>query len=407
MCSSSTGRSTTFAMCVLSSPGCGRYPRSSGDAEVVLLALQDVGHLKALQRHERHVRACVRRTTATSLQPVAVDHAGIKPLYVAQTPRGIVFGSQYDQLVAHPWSGGASTDPVGSWFVSSPRFSTCAVYGLHKKYGPARSWVNGCVPASDGTIQSVEGSSCYLTGRCRAGSKGQQMRSMPSIPSLGPRREEAPRIRRTDRRLTFWGYRFAARRCGGILRQRTRYATGSHDRRRSRRHGRNPLTHDGTRKKLGLQSCSGADHKRVTRWHSSTTSLRHAPEPTADYRSIFPMLMVSRLRSSPRQGRACRAMVETGAYIGVIRAASVVRSSKQATSACRRPPGSQRWQPAAVLRQTASATRDVLEVRHSQGRLYQRKHTLMAEADLQAVFPTLPPELSGSSRIRLHWDPDR
>ena len=32
------------------------------------------------------------------------DHAGIKPLYYLLAPRGLVFASQYDQIVAHSWS---------------------------------------------------------------------------------------------------------------------------------------------------------------------------------------------------------------------------------------------------------------------------------------------------------------
>ena len=35
---------------------------------------------------------------------LARDHAGIKPLYYLLTSKGLVFGSQYDQLMSHPWA---------------------------------------------------------------------------------------------------------------------------------------------------------------------------------------------------------------------------------------------------------------------------------------------------------------
>jgi asparagine synthase (glutamine-hydrolysing) len=35
---------------------------------------------------------------------LARDHAGIKPLYYLLSPRGLVFASQYDQIMSHPWA---------------------------------------------------------------------------------------------------------------------------------------------------------------------------------------------------------------------------------------------------------------------------------------------------------------
>jgi len=35
---------------------------------------------------------------------LARDHAGVKPLYYLMCHSGIVFGLQYDKLLAHPWS---------------------------------------------------------------------------------------------------------------------------------------------------------------------------------------------------------------------------------------------------------------------------------------------------------------
>src|SRR5206468_3397908 len=44
---------------------------------------------------------------------LARDHAGIKPLYYLHTPRGIVFASQYDQILGHPWSHDLQTSEEG------------------------------------------------------------------------------------------------------------------------------------------------------------------------------------------------------------------------------------------------------------------------------------------------------
>ena len=35
---------------------------------------------------------------------LARDHAGIKPLYCLLVPEGVVFASQYDQIMSHPWA---------------------------------------------------------------------------------------------------------------------------------------------------------------------------------------------------------------------------------------------------------------------------------------------------------------
>jgi asparagine synthase (glutamine-hydrolysing) len=46
---------------------------------------------------------------------LARDHAGIKPLYYFLTSKGLVFASQYDQIMAHPWANAldVSNDGLG------------------------------------------------------------------------------------------------------------------------------------------------------------------------------------------------------------------------------------------------------------------------------------------------------
>jgi asparagine synthase (glutamine-hydrolysing) len=76
--------------------------RSTSDSEVVLQALIAWGP-DAFGRFNG-IFAIAFYDTATRRLLLARDHAGIKPLYVLRSREGIVFASQYDQLLAHPWS---------------------------------------------------------------------------------------------------------------------------------------------------------------------------------------------------------------------------------------------------------------------------------------------------------------
>lgn len=76
--------------------------RSTGDTEVVLYALAHWG-TKSLERFNGMFALGFYDTVEKRLL-LARDHAGIKPLYYLLTPQGMVFASQYDQILAHPWS---------------------------------------------------------------------------------------------------------------------------------------------------------------------------------------------------------------------------------------------------------------------------------------------------------------
>jgi len=76
--------------------------RSTGDTEVVLYALAHWGN-RALARFNG-MFALGFYDSAEKRLLLARDHAGIKPLYYMLTPRGLVFASQYDQILAHGWS---------------------------------------------------------------------------------------------------------------------------------------------------------------------------------------------------------------------------------------------------------------------------------------------------------------
>jgi len=83
---------------------------SSGDAEVLLKALVrwGTGALPRLNGIFALAFYDIRKKTLL----LARDHAGIKPLYFLRDGRGVVFGSQYNQILAHPWSRAHDINPV-------------------------------------------------------------------------------------------------------------------------------------------------------------------------------------------------------------------------------------------------------------------------------------------------------
>ncbi len=76
--------------------------RSTGDAEVVLYALAEYG-VEALGQFNG-MFALAFYDTVTRRLLLARDHAGIKPLYVLRHREGVLFASQYDQILSHPWA---------------------------------------------------------------------------------------------------------------------------------------------------------------------------------------------------------------------------------------------------------------------------------------------------------------
>ena len=76
--------------------------RSSGDTEVVLNALSHWG-IEALGRFNGMFALALYDRVERRLL-LARDLAGIKPLYYLISRRGLVFASQYNQILAHPWS---------------------------------------------------------------------------------------------------------------------------------------------------------------------------------------------------------------------------------------------------------------------------------------------------------------
>lgn len=83
--------------------------RSTGDTEVILYALVHWGH-RALSRFNGMFALGFYDSVEKRLL-LARDHAGIKPLYYMLTSRGLVFASQYDQILAHGWSRESRSSP--------------------------------------------------------------------------------------------------------------------------------------------------------------------------------------------------------------------------------------------------------------------------------------------------------
>ncbi len=76
--------------------------RSTGDAEVVLYSLVEWS-TSALARFNGMFALGFYDAVERRLI-LARDHAGIKPIYYLRRPEGLVFASQFDQILAHPWS---------------------------------------------------------------------------------------------------------------------------------------------------------------------------------------------------------------------------------------------------------------------------------------------------------------
>lgn len=85
--------------------------RSTGDTEVVLQALAVWGK-EALHRFNGMFALGFYDQVEKRLL-LARDHAGIKPLYYLLTSKGLVFASQYDQIMTHPWSRALETSKDG------------------------------------------------------------------------------------------------------------------------------------------------------------------------------------------------------------------------------------------------------------------------------------------------------
>lgn len=86
----------------------GHQFRSSGDAEVVLYALQEWGPACLGRFNGMFSLAFYDRSRRALL--LARDHAAMKPLYILWGSGGAAFASEFDQIMAHPWARDRSPD---------------------------------------------------------------------------------------------------------------------------------------------------------------------------------------------------------------------------------------------------------------------------------------------------------
>ncbi|HEY4176132.1 MAG TPA: asparagine synthase (glutamine-hydrolyzing) [Kofleriaceae bacterium] len=370
----------------------GHQPRSSGDAEVLLLALVEWGS-NALERLNGMFALALYDTKDKRLL-LARDHAGIKPLHYAVTQQGVVFGSQYDQLLVHPWCADARVDRdvLGLYlrfgFVPAP-------YGLHRttaqieagefvEIGPTGALKRGRFfelpkvqkPTLRGT-EAIETLDAALVASVK-----RQLQSDVPLGVLLSGGIDSPLVAAE-----------AARQHNGSLHAFTIEVDDP-------RHDEGP---DAKRyaDEIGLDRIT----ERVTAVNAVNLLddvIAASTEPTADY-SMFPTLMVSRL------ARRTVKVVLSGdggdeLFWGYpSRFAPTIDQARYFNY-----PLPLRYAAVAARRlfKFGTATRDVVNY-DSVGRLYQRKHTLLNEGDLAAIFPSLPQlPTSFTSFVSRDTDPD-
>ncbi len=355
--------------------GRGHSFRSSGDAEVLLVSFQEWG-TEAFAKFSGMFALAIYDSREERLV-LARDHAGIKPLHFASTARGFVFGSQYDQLFESPWCRGVAPSADGLALYLRLGFVP-APFGLHEETHQieAGHWLEIDAQARRRTGAFFDLSK-HGTSRLRGEAAvdafdevfGRAIkRHLISDVPVGVFLSggiDSPLVAAETRRQTT-----------GSL---TAYTIGVDDPR-----------HDESADARVFATQLGLE-QRVTRTDSGSALallddvVAASTEPTADF-SMFPTLLVSKLA-----GRDVKVVLSGdggdelywgypsrfGSAIEQAHYFKLPRVGRYAAVALRR------------FGKMGRATRDVLRF-DSIGRLYRRKHTLMNEGDLAAIFPTLP-----------------
>ena len=86
--------------------------KSGSDAEVVLKLIEKISFEKAIHELNGMFAISCWDNLERKLY-LARDFAGIKPLFYSNTPQGMVFGSQFNQLLKHPWCKNWTWSTVG------------------------------------------------------------------------------------------------------------------------------------------------------------------------------------------------------------------------------------------------------------------------------------------------------
>jgi asparagine synthase (glutamine-hydrolysing) len=86
--------------------------KSGSDAEVVLHLIEKISFPKALEKLNGMFAICCWDSWEKKLY-LARDFVGIKPLFYSSTSQGMVFGSQFNQILQHPWCKNWEMSDVG------------------------------------------------------------------------------------------------------------------------------------------------------------------------------------------------------------------------------------------------------------------------------------------------------
>lgn len=349
--------------------------RSTGDAEVVLYALAEWGTAALTQFNGMFALAFYDLVDKKIL--LARDHAGIKPLYYLHTKKGLVFGSQYNQLMNHPWA-----------------------RELHVSYEALSLYLRfGYIPAPYAMLDQTHmlDAGCWLSLDCKDHLEEGRFYEFPQSTEPTLAGEEAVDALEEALKRAVARHLVSDVPLGVLL-------SGGIDSPLVAAEASRQSSHKLKAFSIGVPD-SDADESIAASRYAEEFQLEHVmrmadpqsalnllddvveacSEPTADF-SIFPTLMVSRLAREHVTvvlsgdggdelfwGYPTRfgTVIEQSAYF------SLPRFARYGHIAARR-----------YLSQ-GSATRDVLWP--SIGRLYQKKHTIMSETDLEASFPKLMP----------------
>lgn len=350
--------------------------RSSGDAEVVLYALAYWG-TSALERFNGMFALAFYDSKAKSLL-LARDPAGIKPLYYLHSMKGLVFASQYNQVIQHPW---AKDIPVS-------QDALC----LYLRFG----WI----PAPYALIQDthlLEAGSWLKIDRDGSIDQGKFF-EFPKISTPVLKADQAvdaldEALDRSVKRHLISDVPVGVFLSGGIdsplVAAKARQISG--ERMQAFTVG---VADDPAMDESLAAEAYAKEIDLDFRLHTITTRsaldmltevVEASTEPTADF-SIFPTLMVSQFASEQVKvvltgdGGDELFWGYPGRFVPMLQQAKYFRVPK-------------------FFRYAAIAQRKVFGVGHATrevlypttGRLFQKKHTLFAENDLESLFPELTP----------------
>lgn len=348
--------------------------RSTGDSEVVLYALAEWG-IPALEKFNGMFALAFYDRRDNSLL-LARDHAGIKPLYYLRSHQGLVFASQYNQIVQHPWASNLeiSQEALSMYL----RFGWIpAPYGILEKTHLLQA---GCWLKVDAT-QKISQGRFYEFPQC----------SRPVL--IGDQAVEAldDALNRAVRRHMISDVPVGVFLSGGIdsplVAAKARQINGQSL--KAFTIGVNDPKMDETEDARTYSKELELEH--IVRLTNEQTALdllddviSATTEPNADF-SIFPTLLVNQLASEyvkvilTGDGGDELFWGYPGRFVPMLQQASyfqLPKSLRYGSIAARKVFG------------FGYATREVLFP--NLGRLFQKKHTLISEQNLKMLFPVLP-----------------